>query len=70
MAISTFETLSSWGSSLNFFAFKEGMLGTPISVLGGWPTVSGGFLRQVFITTRTLPLFLPENVGAWSGAPR
>ena len=30
----------SWGSFLNFFAFKEGMLGTPISVLGGWPTVS------------------------------
>jgi hypothetical protein len=22
------------------------MLGTPISVLGGWPTVSGGFSRQ------------------------
>src|SRR5215831_3076084 len=34
----------SWGSFLNFFAFKEGMLGTPISILGGWPTVSGGFL--------------------------
>jgi hypothetical protein len=30
----------SWGSFLSFFAFKEGMLGTPISVLGGWPTVS------------------------------
>src|SRR4030095_13786210 len=28
------------GSFLSFFAFKEGMLGTPISVLGGWPTVS------------------------------
>jgi hypothetical protein len=28
------------GSFLNFFAFKEGMLSTPISVLGGWPTVS------------------------------
>ena len=25
----------SWGSFLSFFAFKEGMLGTPISVLGG-----------------------------------
>src|SRR5262249_45117168 len=37
----------SWGSFLNFFAFKEGMLGTPISVLGGWPTVSGRFLRQI-----------------------
>ena len=33
----------SWGSFLSFFAFKEGMLGTPISVRGGWPTVSGGF---------------------------
>ena len=31
------------GSFLSFFAFKEGMLGTPISVLGGWPTVSGRF---------------------------
>jgi len=33
----------SWGSFLNFFAFKEGMLGTLISVLGGWPTVSPNF---------------------------
>ncbi len=30
----------SWRSFLNFFAFKEGMLDTPISALGGWPTVS------------------------------
>src|SRR5215470_17370468 len=30
----------SWGSFLNFFAFKEDMLSTLISVLGGWPTVS------------------------------
>jgi hypothetical protein len=29
---------------LSFFAFKAGMLGMPISVLGGWPTVSGRFL--------------------------
>ncbi len=36
----------SWGSFLSFFAFKEGMLSTPISVLGGWPTVSGRFVRQ------------------------
>ena len=28
------------GSFLSFVAFKEGMLGTPISVLGGWPTVT------------------------------
>src|SRR5437867_6076990 len=28
------------GSFLSFFAFKEGMLGTPISVFGGWPTVT------------------------------
>jgi hypothetical protein len=28
------------GSFLSFFAFKEGMWGTSISVLGGWPTVS------------------------------
>jgi hypothetical protein len=32
---------------LSFFAFKEGMLGTPISVLGGWPTVSDRFLRLI-----------------------
>src|SRR6516164_9793124 len=25
--------------------FKEGMLGTPISVLGGWPTVSARYLH-------------------------
>jgi hypothetical protein len=30
------------GSFLSFFAFKEGMLGTPISVRRGWPTVSRG----------------------------
>jgi hypothetical protein len=30
-----------WRSFLSFFAFKESMLGTPISVLWGWPTVSG-----------------------------
>jgi hypothetical protein len=29
------------GSFFNFFAFKEGMFDTPISALGGWPTVSG-----------------------------
>jgi hypothetical protein len=29
------------GSFLSFFAFKEGMLDTQISALGGWPTVSG-----------------------------
>jgi hypothetical protein len=34
----------SWGSFLGYFAFKEGMLSTPISVLGGWPTVSVPFL--------------------------
>jgi hypothetical protein len=28
------------GSFLSFLAFKEGMLSTPISILGGWPTVS------------------------------
>src|SRR5438067_1015059 len=35
----------SWGSFLSFFAFKEGMLGTQISALGGWPTVSPQYLR-------------------------
>jgi hypothetical protein len=34
------------GSFLSFFAFQEGMLGTPISLLGGWPTVSGRFLHS------------------------
>ena len=33
------------GNLLSFLAFKKGMLGTPISVLGGWPTVSGRFLH-------------------------
>jgi hypothetical protein len=28
-------------------AFKEGMLSTPISVLGGWPTVSGRLLHSM-----------------------
>src|SRR5215471_4045021 len=28
------------------FAFKEGMWDTPISALGGSPTVSGGFVSQ------------------------
>jgi hypothetical protein len=37
----------SWGNFLSFFACKEGMLSTPISVLGGWPTVSGGFPRLI-----------------------
>src|SRR6267378_525419 len=32
------------GSFLSFLVFKEGMLSTPISILGGWPTVSGRFL--------------------------
>jgi hypothetical protein len=29
------------GSLFSFFAFKEGILDTQISALGGWPTVSG-----------------------------
>jgi len=33
------------GSFLSFFAFQEGMLGTQISALGGWPTVSEPFTR-------------------------
>src|SRR5215468_747791 len=36
----------SWGSLLSFFAFKGGILSTPISVLGGWPTVSGRILAM------------------------
>src|SRR5262245_50454149 len=35
----------SWGGFLSFFAFKEGMLDTQISALGGWPTVSLRFAR-------------------------
>ena len=35
----------SWGSFLSFFAFKEGMLDTQISALGGWPTVSARYLH-------------------------
>jgi hypothetical protein len=33
----------SWESFPSFFAFQEGMLDTPISVPGSWPTVSGRF---------------------------
>src|SRR2546421_7733320 len=36
----------SFASFPRFFAFKEGMLDTRISALGGWPTVSGGFVRH------------------------
>jgi hypothetical protein len=35
----------SWRSFLSFFAFQEGMVGTRVSALGGWPTVSGGFFE-------------------------
>src|SRR5436309_12531993 len=38
------------GSFLSFLAFKEGMLGTPISVLGGWPTVSRRLLEPSQLT--------------------
>src|SRR5215475_6603438 len=38
------------------------MWDTQISALLSSPTVSGGFARQVFITTRTLPFFSAENV--------
>src|SRR6516164_6395020 len=52
----------SWGSFLNFFAFKEGMLGTPISVLGGWPTVSGGFVRLGGRAKKPLPKWLITHI--------
>src|SRR2546423_2271631 len=49
------------GSFLSFLAFKEGMLSTPISVLGGWPTVSEGFLRQhSSLTKPTQPEFIED----------
>ena len=35
------------GKLLSFFAFKEGMLGTLISILGGWATLSGRFLAAL-----------------------
>ena len=35
-----------WGNLLSFFAFQEGMLGTPIGTLEGWPTVSGRLLTR------------------------
>src|SRR6266516_2979011 len=38
------------GSFLTFLAFKEGMLSTLISVLGGWPTVSGRLRAAEAIT--------------------
>jgi hypothetical protein len=36
------------GNLLSFFAFKEGMLGTPSSVLGGWPTVSVSISHTIY----------------------
>jgi hypothetical protein len=36
----------SWENFLGFFAFPEGMLGTPISALEGWPTVSLRLMRH------------------------
>src|SRR5262249_5038539 len=52
----------SWGSFLRYFAFKEGRLGTPISVLGGWATVSGRFLHA-------LPKQMPQEAGRLTGSP-
>src|SRR5262245_57279434 len=51
----------SWGSFLSFFVFKAGMLDTHISALGGWPTVSGGFVRQLYRTKkpRDTPVMTP-----------
>src|SRR5712691_10274210 len=57
----------SCGSFLSFLAFKEGMLSTPISILGGWPTVSGGFVRLGGRAKKSLPKWLIRFV---TGAPR
>jgi hypothetical protein len=57
----------SWGSFPSFFAFQEGMLDTHISALGGWPTVSGGFVRQGGRAKKPLPKWLIRFV---TGAPR
>src|SRR4029434_9675774 len=51
------------GSFLSFFAFKEGILDTPISVLGGWATVSGGFSRHDERLSR--PLGEPCHLHIW-----
>ena len=47
------------GSFLSFFAFKEGMLGTPISARGGWPTVSARLLYN--FTTPRFGAKLPDT---------
>jgi hypothetical protein len=52
----------SWGSFLSFFAFKEDMLGTPISVRGGWPTVSLPFLTHVQGVRLNHAIFASEEV--------
>src|SRR5438552_5928302 len=54
-------------SFISFLAFKEGMLSTPISVLGGWPTVSGGFVRLGRRAKKPLPKWRIRFV---TGAPR
>jgi len=48
------------GSFLSFFAFKEGMSGTPSAVLGGWPTVSVLKLMGEVNTKHLLQAQAPE----------
>jgi hypothetical protein len=45
------------GSFLRFFTFKEGRLGTPISVLGGWATVSLRFFETMACSHNTVVWF-------------
>jgi hypothetical protein len=59
------------GNFLSFFAFQEGMLGTPISVLGGSPTVSDPFgdksssERVTYATMLRKRHFYPTFKGVW-----
>jgi hypothetical protein len=52
----------SWRSFLSFFAFKDGILDTQISALGGWPTVTGRFLGHLASHCGTKRNSLPLNI--------
>src|SRR5262249_44775243 len=47
------------GSLLSIFAFQEGMLGTPVSALKGWPTVTLNFCRAGCVRSAALQVGRP-----------
>src|SRR5262249_17877165 len=54
----------SWESFLSFFAFKVGMRDTQISALGGWATVSEGFVRLLCRAKKPLE----DGAPAWGAS--